>query len=179
MKLHFTLIIIVFLHNITVILNLNLRTNQNSIEKIVSELKNKLPENINENEKFNQDNIFKLIQALLSGTISLSNLSVSQASEFNNITISNKLDAHSQTTFSDEFNINQIIKIGSSLSIVNDTIILEPNSEIKIDSFPMKYKASDLFELISFMKYIQNQCKDEKGNYIQCDFTLLKNKNIN
>ena len=67
------------------------------------------------------------------------------------------------------------MKIGNSVSIVNNTLLLEPNTEIKIDSFPMKYKASDLFELVSFIKYIKNQCTDEKGNFSQCDFTLLKN----
>ena len=175
MKLQYTLIIIVIFLNLNCLTSLNLRSNENKLERIVSELKNKLPENLKDNNKFNTDNVFRVIQALLSGDINLSNLSVTKASEFNNLTINNQFDAHSQATFSDELNVNKLMKIGNSVSIVNNTVLLEPNTEIKIDSFPMKYKASDLFELVSFMKYIKNQFTDEKGNFNQCDFTLLKN----
>ena len=177
MKLQYTLIIIVIFLNLNCLITLNLRSSENKLERIVTELKSKLPDNLQDNNKFNTENVFRVIQALLSGDIKLSNLSVSKASEFNTLTINNQIDAHSQATFSDELNVNKVMKIGNSVSIVNNTLLLEPNTEIKIDSFPMKYKASDLFEMVSFMKYIKNQCKDEKGNFVQCDFTLLKKKN--
>ena len=89
MKLQYTLIIIVIFLNLNCLITLNLRSSENKLERIVSELKSKLPDNLQDNNKFNTENVFRVIQALLSGDIKLSNLSVSKASEFNTLTINN------------------------------------------------------------------------------------------
>ena len=55
MKLQYTLIIIVIFLNLNCLITLNLRSSENKLERIVSELKSKLPDNLQDNNKFNTD----------------------------------------------------------------------------------------------------------------------------
>lgn len=151
----------------------HLKKKKNQFEQIISELKEKLPENTKNKDKFTTENVSNLVSSILEGDTEINNLYITRSTNLNNATILKELNVDTLGSFTEEINIQGKITIGNILSISKKEIIIDPNSEIKISDFPLKYKAKDLFELLSFMKFINTLCKDEKGKLSKCDFTSL------
>lgn len=145
----------------------------NNLEKIIENLRSKITNPVLK-EKLNTENISNFLNTFFTGNEYISNL------EVNDFTTANKLEVLDLLNVKGEAKFNQIhLKSNFRNKIMNITdneIIFEPEAKIKIKNSPIEFKTKDIFEVISFLKYIINIC----GNKMEkCDFNMLLKSRIN
>ena len=60
---------------------------KNQFEQIISELKEKLPENTKNKDKFTTENVSNLVSSILEGDTEINNLYITRSTNLNNATI--------------------------------------------------------------------------------------------
>jgi hypothetical protein len=137
------------------------------IDKIKSKVTNPYLKN-----NFTIDSIANFFANLISGNEFVNNLEVKDMAEFNKVEVKENLSVKNEAKVE---NLS-FKKLNSKvLSIADNDIVIEPETNIKLKNTNMAFKAKDLFEVITFMKYIVNIC----GSTLEkCDFNnLIKNHN--
>ena len=106
----------------------HLKKKKNQFEQIISELKEKLPENTKNKDKFTTENVSNLVSSILEGDTEINNLYITRSTNLNNATILKELNVDTLGSFTEEINIQGKITIGNILSISKKEIIIDPNS---------------------------------------------------
>lgn len=102
---------------------------------------------------------------LLSGNQIANNIEVKKLAHINKLEIPDRLKVEGHTEIHDlEVKENFKSKV---FSITNDRITFNPDATIKMSDSRLVFKVKDIFEVITFMKYIVNICgsKLEKCNF--------------
>lgn len=102
---------------------------------------------------------------LLSGNQIANNLEIKKLAHINKLEIPDRLKVEGHTEIHDlEVKENFKSKV---FSITNDRITFNPDATIKMSDSRLVFKVKDIFEVITFMKYIVNICgsKLEKCNF--------------
>lgn len=144
------------------------------MKSLLKDLKSKLISN-NLKERFDLNNLFKAFSDIFSGNEYFNSLQVNEMSYMPKLFIQSSLNVTNTGVFdrikSDIIN-NTIFEAN-----FDNEIVLNPNAIIKMKNDEnFVFKISDIFEVLSFMRYIQKIC----GKLLsKCDFqNLLTHKNI-
>lgn len=119
------------------------------------------------------EGISNFFASMLSGNQISNNLEIKKLAHINKLEIPDKLKVEGHTEIHDlEVKENFKSKV---FSISNDRITFNPEATIKMSDSRLVFKVKDIFEVITFMKYIVNIC----GSKLEkCNFgNLLKENN--
>lgn len=135
------------------------------IEKLKEEIKTPfLKDNIT------AENIAKYISTLLSGNQFLNYLEVKDIAELNKVEVRENIKVNGKA------GINSLIanKVDlPSIHIDDNEVKFDSNTKLKLKD--VEYKIGDVFEAITFTKYIVSICGEKLD---KCDFNILKKKNL-
>ena len=135
------------------------------IEKLKEEIKTPfLKDNIT------AENIAKYIATLLSGNQFLNNLEVKDITELSKVEVRENIKVNGKAT------INSLIanKVDfPSIHIDDNEVTFDSSTKLKLKD--VEYKIGDVFEAITFTKYIVSICGEQLD---KCDFNILKKNNL-
>lgn len=135
------------------------------IEKLKEEIKTPfLKDNIT------AENIAKYISTLLSGNQFLNNLEVKDIAELNKVEVRENIKVNGKAA------INSLIanKVDlPSIHIDDNEVKFDSGTKLKLKD--VEYKIGDVFEAITFTKYIVSICGEKLD---KCDFNILEKKNL-
>lgn len=117
------------------------------------------------------DSISNFFANILSGNEIMSNLEVKKLTHLNKLEVGEKMRVEGDSEFS-----NVILKerfISKVFNITDDRITFNPEATIKMSNSKLVFRIKDIFEVITFMKYVVKIC----GSRLEkCDFgNLLSN----
>lgn len=120
----------------------------------------------------NLESISNFFANVLSGNEILNNLEVKKLSHVNKIEIGEKLKSEGEAEFNSlKVKENFVSKV---FNITDDRITFNPEASIKMSNSKLLFKVKDIFEVITFMKYIVKVC----GSRLErCDFGNLLSNN--
>ncbi len=120
------------------------------------------------------ENIANFFANFISGNSFVNNLEVKDIAEFNKAEIKDDLKVKGEASF-EKITFNKIKN--KAMTISDNEIIFDPEATIKLRNNKIAFKVKDIFEVITFMKYIVKIC----GSKLEkCDFNnLLKNHSAN
>lgn len=118
-------------------------------------------------DNFNLENIANFFANFVSGNSFMNNLQVKELTELNNVEINENLKVKKEAKL-ENLNVNNLKS--KVMTIKDNEIILDPEGVLKLKGSNIDYKVKDVFEVITFMKFIVKICgaKLEK-----CDFNNL------
>jgi len=147
--------------------------NNNSLQSIIDKIKNKVS-NPTLKDNFTIENIANFFANFISGNQYMNNLEVKE------LTVMHKAEVKDLLKVKGEAQIENLTvnKLNTRvLSIDGDEISFNPEAVMKMKNSKVNFKIKDIFEVITFMKYIVKICGSKLEN---CDFnTLIKNYNAN
>ena len=120
------------------------------------------------------ENIANFFANFISGNSFVNNLEVKDIAEFNKVEIKENIKVKGDSSF-EKITFNKLKN--KAMTITDNEIIFDPDASIKLRNNKISFKIKDIFEVITFMKYIVKIC----GSKLEkCDFNnLLKNHNAN
>jgi hypothetical protein len=125
-------------------------------------------------DNFTIENISNFFANFIAGNQFINNLEVKELAEFNKLEVKDSFKSKGEAHF-ENLNVNKLAS--KALTINDNEIIFDPEAALKMRDTNIEFKVKDIFEVITFMKYIVKIC----GSKLEkCDFdTLLKNHNAN
>lgn len=125
-------------------------------------------------DNFTVESIANFFANFISGNNFMSNLEVKEMTELNKAEINDSLKVKNEAKIENLSFSNMNNKV---LSINDNEITFDPDAILKMKNSHIAFKVKDVFEVITFMKFIVKIC----GSKLEkCDFnTLLKNYNSN
>ena len=143
----------------------------NNLQAMIDKIKSKVTNPYLKNN-FTLDSIANFFANLISGNEFVNNLEVKDLAEFNKLEVKENMKVKNEA-FIDNLTVNKFNH--KAFSIVDNEIIFDPEASLKLKNTNVSFKFKDIFEVITFMKYIVKIC----GSTLEkCDFnTLLKNHN--
>jgi DNA polymerase III alpha subunit (gram-positive type) len=145
----------------------------NNLQAMIDKIKSKVT-NPYLRDNLTLDNISNFFANFIAGNEFLNNLEVKELADFNKVEVrenfKSKGEAHMES-----LNTNKLTT--KAMMITDNEIIFDPEASLKMRESNIEFKVKDIFEVITFMKFIVNIC----GSKLEkCDFdTLLKNHNAN
>jgi len=120
------------------------------------------------------ENIANFFANFISGNSFVNNLEVKDIAEFNKVEVKDNIKVKGDASF-EKLTFNKLKN--KAMTITDNEIIFDPEASIKLKNNKISFKVKDIFEVITFMKYIVKIC----GSKLEkCDFNnLLKNHNAN
>lgn len=120
------------------------------------------------------ENIANFFANFISGNSFVNNLEVKDIAEFNKVEVKENIKVKGDASF-EKITFNKLKN--KAMTITDNEIIFDPDASIKLRNNKISFKIKDIFEVITFMKYIVKIC----GSKLEkCDFNnLLKNHNAN
>jgi hypothetical protein len=145
----------------------------NSLQAMIDKLKSKVSNPVLK-DNFTIENISNFLANTLAGNEFVNNLEVKELADFNKLDVrenfKSKGEAHMES-----LNVNRFTN--RALTISDNEITFDPEASLKMKDSNIEFKVKDIFEVITFMKFIVKICGSKLEN---CDFdTLLKNHNAN
>lgn len=153
--------------------NILMNNNGNNLQAMLEKIKSKVT-NPYLKDNLTVENIANFFANFISGNSFVNNLEVKDIAEFNKVEIKDDLKVKGESSF-EKITFNKIKN--KALTISDNEIIFDPEATIKLRNNKIAFKVKDIFEVITFMKYIVKIC----GSKLEkCDFNnLLKNHNAN
>jgi len=147
--------------------------NGNSFQAMLDKIKSKIT-NPYLKDNLTVENISNFFANFISGNSFVNNLEVKDIALFNKAEVKDSLKVKGEASF-EKISFNKIKN--QAITIIDNEIIFDPEATIRLRNNKMAFKVKDVFEVITFMKYIVKIC----GSKLEkCDFNnLLKNHNAN
>jgi hypothetical protein len=147
--------------------------NNNNLQAIIEKIKNKVSNPILK-DNFTIDNIANFFANFISGNQFMNNLEVKEMAQMHKIDVKELLKVKGDAQI-ENLTVNKLNT--HVLSIDGDEISFDPEAVMKMKNSKVSFRIKDIFEVITFMKYIVKIC----GSKLErCDFnTLVKNYNAN
>jgi hypothetical protein len=125
-------------------------------------------------DNFSLENIANFFANYVSGNNFVNNLEVKELAELNKVEIKDVLKVKNEADI-DTLSFNKLKS--RALTIDDNEITFDPEAVLKLKRSNIAFKVKDVFEVITFMKYIVKIC----GSKLEkCDFnSLLKNHTAN
>jgi len=154
-------------------INNNNNNNGNNLQAMLEKIKSKVT-NPYLKDNLTVENIANFFANFISGNSFVNNLEVKDIAEFNKVEVKDDLKVKGVASF-EKISFNKIKS--QALSISDNEILFDPEATIRLKNNKIAFKVKDVFEVITFMKYIVKIC----GSKLEkCDFNnLLKNHNAN
>ncbi len=145
----------------------------NNLQQMLDKIKAKVT-NPFLKDNFTLDNIANFFANFVAGNNFVNNLEVKDLAELNKVEIKDILKVKNEAHI-ENLNFNKLKS--RAMSIDDNEITFDPDAVLRLKSSKVAFKVKDVFEVITFMKYIVKIC----GSKLEkCDFnTLLKNHNAN
>jgi len=120
------------------------------------------------------DNIANFFANFISGNQFINNLEVKELASLNKLEVKESLKVKAEAQV-ENLNVNKLKT--RAFTVDDNEITFDPEAILKLRTSKIAFKVKDIFEVITFMKYIVKIC----GSKLEkCDFnTLLKNQNAN
>lgn len=152
---------------------MNNNSNNNNLQAIIDKIKNKVTNPILK-DNFTIDNIANFFANFISGNQFMNNLEVKEMAQMHKVDVKEMLKVKGEAQV-ENLNVNKLNT--HVLSIDGDEISFNPDAIMKLKNSKVSFKLKDIFEVITFMKYIVKIC----GSKLErCDFnTLVKNYSAN
>jgi hypothetical protein len=145
--------------------------NGNNLQAIIDKIKGKVTNPILK-DNFTIDNIANFFANFISGNQFMNNLEVKEMAEIHKVDVKDILKVKGEAQI-ENLTVNKLNT--HVLSIDGDEILFNPEAIMKMKNSKVSFKIKDIFEVITFMKYIVKICGSKLEN---CDFnTLIKNHN--
>lgn len=153
--------------------NMNMNSGGNNLQAMLDKIKSKVT-NPYLKDNLTVENIANFFANFISGNSFVNNLEVKDIAEFNKVEVKDEIKVKGEASF-EKISFNKIKN--RALTITDNEIIFDPEATIKLRNNKIAFKIKDIFEVITFMKYIVKIC----GSKLEkCDFNnLLKNHNAN
>lgn len=147
--------------------------NNNSLQSIIDKIKNKVS-NPTLKDNFTIENIANFFANFISGNQYMNNLEVKELTVMHKVEVKDLLKVKGEAQI-ENLTVNKLNT--RVLSVDGDEISFNPEAVMKMKNSKVNFKIKDIFEVITFMKYIVKICGSKLEN---CDFnTLIKNYNAN
>ncbi len=145
----------------------------NNLQAMLDKIKSKVT-NPYLKDNLTVENIANFFANFISGNSFVNNLEVKDIAEFNKVEVKDDLKVKGEASF-EKITFNKIKN--KALTISDNEIVFDPEATIKLRNNKIAFKVKDVFEVITFMKYIVKIC----GSKLEkCDFNnLLKNHSAN
>ena len=120
------------------------------------------------------ENIANFFANFISGNSFVNNLEVKDIADFNKVEVKDEINIKGEAKI-EKLSFNKLKS--PALTITDNEIIFDPEATLRLKNNKLAFKVKDIFEVITFMKYIVKIC----GSKLEkCDFNnLLKNHNAN
>jgi hypothetical protein len=143
----------------------------NALQMMIEKLKSKVTNPYLKNN-LSIENIANFFANFISGNSFINNLEVKEITELNKVNIKESLKVKETAKIE---NLSFHTMENKVLTIKDNEIIFDPEAVIRMKSSKLAFKVKDIFEVITFMKYVVKIC----GSKLErCNFnTLLKNYN--
>lgn len=141
-----------------------------NLNSIIEKMKDKV-ENPSLKNNLTVEAISNFFANMLSGNEIMNNLEVKKLAHVNKLEVGEKIKAEGESEFN-SIEVKESFK-SKVFNITDDRITFNPEATLKMTNSRLIFKVKDIFEVITFMKYIVKVC----GNKLErCDFgNLLKN----
>lgn len=141
------------------------------LSSVLSKLKNEIKTPLLK-DNLTPEGIAKFISSTLSGNQFINNLQVKGNAELHHVEVLDSIKVNGKATF-DSLKANKIIT--SSITLDDAEAVIDSNTILKLDGKEdVSFKVGDVFEAITFTKYIVSICGDKLD---KCDFgMLMKNR---
>jgi hypothetical protein len=125
-------------------------------------------------DNFTLENIANFFANFVAGNEFVNNLEVKDLAEMNKLEIKEMLKVKNEAQV-ESLSFNKLKS--RAMSIDDNEITFDPEAVLKLRNSKIAFKVKDVFEVITFMKYIVKIC----GSKLErCDFnTLIKNRSAN
>lgn len=145
--------------------------NSNNLQAIIDKIKGKVTNPILK-DNFTIENIANFFANFISGNQFMNNLEVKELAEMHKVEVKDLLKVKGEAQI-ENLTVNKLNT--NVLSIDGDEIVFNPEAAMKLKNSKVSFRIKDIFEVITFMKYIVKICGSKLEN---CDFnTLIKNHN--
>jgi hypothetical protein len=145
--------------------------NSNNLQAIIDKIKGKVTNPILK-DNFTIENISNFFANFISGNQFMNNLEVKELAEMHKVEVKDLLKVKGDAQI-ENLSVNKLNT--HVLSIDGDEIMFNPDAIMKMKNSKVSFKIKDIFEVITFMKYIVKICGSKLES---CDFnTLIKNHN--
>ena len=140
------------------------------LSSVLSKLKNEIKTPLLK-DNLTPEGIAKFISNTLSGNQFINNLQVKDNAELHHVEVLDSLKVNGKATF-DSLQANKIIT--PSITLDDTEAVIDSNTLLKLAGNDVSFKVGDVFEAITFTKYIVSICGDKLD---KCDFgMLMKNR---
>ena len=148
-------------------------TAENNIQAMLDKLKSKVT-NPFLKDNFSIDHLANFFANYVLGNQFVNNLEVKELASLNNVDVKEELKVRGRTEV-ESLSFKRLKT--KPLTIDDSEINFDPEAILKLKNSKIAFKVKDVFEVITFMKYVVKIC----GSKLEkCDFnTLLKNNNAN
>ena len=145
----------------------------NNIQVMLDKIKSKVTNPFLKNN-FTIDNIANFFANFIAGNEFINNLEVKELADINKLEVKESLKVKNEAIV-ENLSFNKLKS--RAMTIDDNEIIFDPEAVLKLKTSKIAFKVKDVFEVITFMKYIVKIC----GSKLEkCDFnSLLKNRNAN
>jgi hypothetical protein len=125
-------------------------------------------------ENFTLENLSNFFANFIAGNEFVNNLEVKELADFNKLDVRESFKSKGEAHM-ENLEVNKLST--RALTISDNELVFDPEASLKMKDSNIEFKVKDIFEVITFMKYIVKIC----GSTLEkCDFdTLLKNHNAN
>jgi hypothetical protein len=139
------------------------------LEKIKSKVTNPFLK-----DNFTLEHIANFFANFVSGNQFINNLEVKDLADLNKLEVKESLKVKNEAEV-ENLSFNKLKS--HALSIDDNEIVFDPEALLKLKSSKITFKVKDIFEVITFMKYVVKIC----GSKLEkCDFnSLLENRTAN
>jgi hypothetical protein len=145
----------------------------NNLQLMLDKIKSKVT-NPFLKDNFTLDNIANFFANFVAGNEFVNNLEVKETAELNKLEVKESLKVKNEAQV-ESLSFNKLKS--RALTIDDNEITFDPEAVLKLKHSKIAFRVKDVFEVITFMKYIVKIC----GSKLErCDFnTLIKNRNAN
>lgn len=145
----------------------------NNLQAMLDKIKSKVT-NPFLKDNLTLENIANFFANFVAGNNFVNNMEVKELAELNKVEVKDSLKVKNEAQV-ENLSFNSLKS--RALSIDDNEITFDPEAILKLKNSKINFKVKDVFEVITFMKYIVKIC----GSKLErCDFnSLLKNHNAN